>query len=116
MCLCVCVCVCVCFCVCVCVSGGGGEGIKRPPTIFYLVTSTNVGKSLQNFLTFSFNPFTTLLQNLKSVPSASPKLLNLNRDNRSYPYKIEVMITSLIEMLVTKQYLQYNLNHVIKFR
>ena len=33
-----------------------GVGAKRPPTSFSLVTSTNVGISPQNFLTFSFNP------------------------------------------------------------
>ena len=41
--------------------GGGGQ--KGPPTSFSSVTSTNVGISPQNFLTFSlsFNLFTTLL-------------------------------------------------------
>ena len=29
------------------------------PTNFFLATSTNVGTSPQNFLTFSFNPFPT---------------------------------------------------------
>ena len=42
------------------------------------VTFTNVGFGLQNFLTFSFNPFATLAQNFEFVPGASPKLLNLN--------------------------------------
>ena len=31
-----------------------------PPTSFSPVTSTNVGISLQKFLTFNFNPFSTL--------------------------------------------------------
>ena len=35
-----------------------GEGQKAPPTSFSPVTSTNVRISPQNFLTFSFNPFT----------------------------------------------------------
>ena len=42
----------------------------------------------------------------KSIPSASPKLLNLNQEHpskklafRSNPYKIEMMITSFIEVL-----------------
>ena len=39
--------------------GGGGE--KAAATSFSPVTSTNVGISLQNFLTFSFNPFATLV-------------------------------------------------------
>ena len=57
-------------------------------------------------MTFNFSPFATLVQNFKFVPSASPKLLNLNQDHplkkrflRSNPYKIEVVITSLIQML-----------------
>ena len=44
--------------------GRGGEGgQKDPPTlpVFSSVTSTNVGISPQNFLTFSFNPFATLV-------------------------------------------------------
>ena len=82
------------------------RGQKGPPTSFSSVTSTNVGFGPQNFLTFSFNPFATLVQNFKFVPSASPKLLNLNQDHPSKKaifwsnlYKIEIMITFLIEML-----------------
>ena len=60
----------------------GGDK-KAPPTSFSPVTSTNVGFGRQNFLTFSFNPFSTLVQNFKFAPSASPKLLNLNQDHPS---------------------------------
>ena len=67
----------------------GGGGAKRPPTSFSPVTATNVGFGPQNFLTFSFNPFATLVQNFKSVPSASPKLLNLNQD---YPSKKAIFL------------------------
>ena len=84
-----------------------GGGSKRSPSSFPPVTSTNVGISPQNFLTFSFYPFTTLLQYFKAIPSTSPKLLNLNQEHPSKnwffwlnPYNIEVMITCLIEMLV----------------
>ena len=56
---------------------------KAPPTSFSPVTSTNVEFGPQNFLTFSFNPFATLVQNFKFVPSANPKLLNLNQDHPS---------------------------------
>ena len=64
--------------------GGGGGGKKVPlPTSFSSVTSTNVGFGPKNFLTFSFNPFGTLVQNFKFVPSASAKLLNLNQDHPS---------------------------------
>ena len=37
------------------------EGGKKPPISFSPVTSTSVGINLQNFLTFSFNPFATLV-------------------------------------------------------
>ena len=44
------------------VEGGGEERQKAPtPTSFTPVTSTNVGIRPQYFLTFSFNPFDTLL-------------------------------------------------------
>ena len=39
----------------------GGERQKGFPTSFSPVTSTNVGISPQNFQTFSFNPFATLV-------------------------------------------------------
>ena len=69
------------------VPGGGGRvGAKMPsppPTSFSSVISTNAGFGPQNFLTFSFNPFATLVQNFKFVPSASPKLFNLKQDHPS---------------------------------
>ena len=84
----------------------GGVEQKGLSTSFSPVISTNLGISPQNFLTFSFNPLATLVQNLKAIPSASPKLLNLTNTTPqkkqffwSNPYKIEVMITSLIEIL-----------------
>ena len=51
------------MCVCVCVGGGaGGEGWQKgSPTSFSPLTSTTVGLSPQNFLTFPFNPFVTLV-------------------------------------------------------
>ena len=61
----------------------GGEE-KGPPNSFSSVTSANVRINPQNFLTFSFNRFYALVENFKSAPSASPKLLNLNQD---YPSK-----------------------------
>ena len=86
-------------------------GAKRPPTSFSLVTCTNVGTNPQNVLTFSFNPFATLVLNFQFIPSASPKLLNLNQDHPSKnrilwlnPYKIEIMITFLIEMLQLQKF------------
>ena len=57
----------------------GGERVQKgaPLTSFSPVTSTNVGFGPQNFLAFSFDPFLTLVQNVKFVPSTSSKLLNL---------------------------------------
>ena len=66
----------------------------------------NQPPKLQNFLSFSFNPLAALVQNVKAILSVSPKLLNLDQEHlqkscffRSNPYKIEVMITSLIVIL-----------------
>ena len=76
------------------------------PTSFSPVTSTNRVPNPQNFLAFSFNPFATMVKNCRVISSASPKLLNLNEDHPpkkwffwSNPYKIEIMITSLIEKI-----------------
>ena len=63
------------------IQDGGRQ--KSHPTCFSFATSTNVGFGPRNFLAFSFNPFTTLVQNVKFLPSASPKLLNLNQDHLS---------------------------------
>ena len=53
-----------------------------------------------------FFPFATPVENSKFIPSVIPKLLNLNQEHPlkqwflwSNPYKIDVIITSLIEML-----------------
>ena len=62
---------------------GRGRWQKGPRTSFSPVTSTNVGFGPQNFLTFSFKPFGTLMQSFKFLPSPSPKLLNLNQDHSS---------------------------------
>ena len=40
---------------------GGGKQATPPPTSFSPVTSTNLGMRHQNFLTFSFNTFSTLV-------------------------------------------------------
>ena len=41
--------------------GGAGESQKGPTTSFPPVPSTNVRASPQNFLTFSFNSFPTMV-------------------------------------------------------
>ena len=61
----------------------GGGGKASPRTSFSPETSTNIGIRPQNFLIFSFNPLDRLVLNFKFVPSASPKLLNLNQDHPS---------------------------------
>ena len=71
---------------------GGRGGKKVPPTSFSPVTCTNAGYGPQNYLTFSFNPFSTLVQNLKFVPGASPKLLNLNQDHPSKDFSGQILI------------------------
>ena len=43
------------------IQDGWEVGQKDPPTSFSPVTSTNVGISSQNVLTFSFNPFDRLV-------------------------------------------------------
>ena len=74
--------------------GGGRGGATSPrPTSFSSVTSANVGVNPQNFLTFCFNLFVTLLWNFKFVPSASPKLFNLNHD---YPSKKVVFLVKTL--------------------
>ena len=55
-----------------------GEGTKKAlPTSFSPVTFTNVGISPQNFLTFSFNPFATLVENLKKSGCSGQILIKL---------------------------------------
>ena len=58
----------------------GGQKVP-PPTSFFPVTSTNLGISPQNSLNFSFNLFSLLVYIFKFIPSASPKLLNLDQDH-----------------------------------
>ena len=59
------------------------DGVPKSPTSFPPVTSTNEGFGPQNFLAFRFNPFATLVQSFKFVPTANSKLLNLNQDHPS---------------------------------
>ena len=96
---------------------------RTPSTSFSPVTSTNVGISPWNFLTFTFNPFVTLVSNFKAIPSVSHHSLKKTPQKNwffwSNLYKIEVLITSLMEMLelpnVIWPHLQHNLSHVINF-
>ena len=60
-----------------------GGGAQRSPYQFSPLTSTNVGSISLNFVTFIFNPFATMVQNFEAVPTARPRLLDLNQDNPS---------------------------------
>ena len=109
-------------------------GAKRPPTppppltSFSLVTSTNVRISPKNFLTFSFNlsPHWCKISRSYLVPvpyywTWTKTTLQKKWFFWSNPHKIEVGITSLMDVLklpnlmVTWPYLKYNLNHARKF-
>ena len=82
-----------------------GVGAKRLHTSFSTGTSTNVWICPQNFLTFSFKPFATLLLNFKATPSTGPKLLNWIQEHPSKKFIFcsnsnkMVMVTSVIKML-----------------
>ena len=87
--------------------GGVGQGLKKPPASFSHVTSTNVGISPLSFEIL--NSFVTLVQNFKAIPSANSKFwtwtMSNSQKNRffwSNLYKIKVMITSLIVIIVIK--------------
>ena len=44
------------------------------PHQFFPITSANERISSKNFLTFTFNPFATLVLNFKAITSASQKI------------------------------------------
>ena len=99
-------------------------GAKRLPTSFFPVTPTNVEISPHNILAFRFNAFSILVSNLNAIPSASPKLLNLNQE---YPSEKLIFPVKFLQnwsynfscwsyqTLVTWPHLRYNLSHKIKF-
>ena len=60
-----------------------------------LLPFLKVGHIPQNYLTFSFNPFATLLQNFKAISSTTLKLMRLNQD---YLSRMKI-ITFLVEIL-----------------
>ena len=64
---------------------GGGQ---MPPSSFSPVTAANIGISPKNILIFSFKGF-------KAIPSASPKLLNLNQGHpskKSFSFQILIKL------------------------
>ena len=77
--------------------------MKKAALSIFSCHSPVARNSSKNFLTFSFHPFTTLLWNLKAIPSTSTKLFSLNKGtpqktslslDKGGSYKI-----SLLEML-----------------
>ena len=98
-----------------CVGGGGQKDF--PPTSFSPVTSANVGISPQNFLTviLTLLPHWCKLSRryLEPVPNYwtwTKAIPHKKQFSSSNPYKIEVMMTSLIEMLELP-----NFGHMITF-
>ena len=84
------------------------RGTKKnsAPTSFSPVTSTNVGTSPKNFLTFTFNPFAHWCIISRPYLAPGPNYWTWTKTTPrkkghfwSNSYEIEVMITSLIEML-----------------
>ena len=51
--------------------------------VYFNPIQNGEGKKTFALLTFSFNPFATLVYNFRFLPSASPKLLNLNQEHIS---------------------------------
>ena len=92
----------------------GGGGAWSPPTSFPLVTSRNVRISPQNFMTFSFNPlphwckisslYLMPVSNYSTWAKTTPQKKQFLWSN---PYKIEVVITSVVEMLESHEHI-YN--------
>ena len=87
--------------------GVGGQ--KGSPTSFSIVTSTNVGVSPKNIFNFSINPFFqtgVICLYLVAAPNYwdPPKMWFF----RSNPYKIEVVITSFIEMQELPNFVHVN--------
>ena len=69
------------------------EKCPPPPYQFSPVTSLNVRISPQNFLTFAFHSFATLLLDFKAIRSTSSNFLGLNLDHPSK--KLVFVIKSL---------------------
>ena len=104
-----------------------GEGVRGkkvlppppPSTSFFPITSTNVGISPKNFLAFSFNPLThwCKISGLYLVPVRNywtwTKITPQKKQFFwSKQYKIEVMITSLIEMLQLPNFAHINTSNM----
>ena len=104
--------------------GGKGLGAKKssphpPSTSFFPITSTNVGISPKNFLAFSFNPLThwckisglylVAVRNYWTWTKITPQKKQFFWSKQ---YKIEVMITSLIEMLQLPNFAHINTSNM----
>ena len=60
-----------------------GKAKRHHRSSFSSVTSTNKRVSPKDFLPYRFDLFATLVSNVKAIPSASSKLLNLNQEHAS---------------------------------
>ena len=77
--------------------GGGARRFSTP---------TNVGINPQNFLTFSFTPFPTVVKKFKVIPSASQSQV-IKLEPRAPPQKVGY--SGQILTLDTLPHLKYNL-------
>ena len=82
----------------------GWRGVKKAPCQFSPWNFYKRKNWPENIFDFQFQPFCHTCVNFKVIPSASPNLLNLTNPQKSdfvgiWPFKIEIMITSLKEML-----------------
>ena len=66
---------------------------KGFPTSFFPCNFYKRMNEPQNFLTFGFKPFSKLVQNVMTIPHASPKLLNLKQD---HPSKKVIFLVKLL--------------------
>ena len=74
---------------------GGGEGKKDPLTSFSTLTFANAGISPKKLLTFNFKPLTKQLENFKTIPRSSLKLLKLHHDHilrKRFPSQILIKL------------------------
>ena len=85
---------------------------------FFPLTSLNTVISLQNFVTFTLNSFSTLLLKVKTMPSTNSKFMTLNHDLPSGNVfqqdnnKYEVMITSLTEILELPNFIHIRISTI----
>ena len=90
---------------------GGGGG----PTSFSPITSTNVRISSKNFLTFTFDIFTTPVYNFKGIPSPSPSYWIWTKTTPQKSNKFSHRNARVTKLWSHWPHLHHNLRYVIKF-